>query len=630
MTSETTSPADGLGRRTFLKRSAVATLATGATAAAPAVFAEPASAATRQVPRGAIVASSYGWQKADSTAALQNAINAALDATRTADTVLYIDKQADDWITGPLVIGFDPAHPKGTHHLTIQFEPGVTVRAKAGAFDGVVDIFNTVDVCLITVAGSEAGELVSGITFDGYGATLAMNKPEYNAGEWRHALSILSADNITVKGLTLRDSGGDGLYLGVRYDRKRTKAIGQTYNSNITLIDVCCDNHRRNAMTVISVDGLTVESCAFRNTFGTPPMAGIDFEPDPPRTTTKPFTKLPYSRLKNIVIRNCAITDNVGQAVTINALCLGGAEPECGPVGITFENVLFGANTAPDLGTFICSVSGDNGDPTSLENGGIGSGPLLPGAVTVSDSLIDSRLFGAAIRTQSLPDVDTFRLSFTRTAIWNDAYSRAGKYEPIAMVYVAGPDTAKKFGGVRWTECVMNTNHANPLITSYSKANDPDYECTGLSGDLTAYVKTVGEPFGANISKAKNSLVVTEELAPAGTAKPAISISTSTPNVGIGGTARFTLTRSGGDTTKALAVVYSATGDARERYDFPGLSGVAVFKPGETTTELSFRTRRPDGKGGKRTVNLEVMHADAYQYGATRIASVTISPGNPR
>ncbi|HZX07298.1 twin-arginine translocation signal domain-containing protein [Kribbella sp.] len=617
-------------RRSFLKRSAAATLVAGTATAAPAVAAEPAAATTRQVPPGGIVASSYGWNRDDSGAALQNAINAALDATHTADTLLYVDQQPGDWITGPLVIGLDPAHPKGSHHLTIRFEPGVTVRAKAGAFDGAVPLFDTTDVCLITVAGSDAGELVSGITFDGYGATLAMNKPEYNAGEWRHALSILSADDITVQGLTIRDSGGDGIYLGVRYNFAHTAAIGRPYCSNITLRDVCCENHRRNAMTVISVDGLTAESCAFRNTFGTPPMAGIDFEPDPPRTTKLPYAELPYSRLKNIVIRNCAITDNVGQAVTINALCLGGAPAECGPIGITFENVLFGATTAPDLGTFICSVSGDNGDPTPITGGGIGSGALLPGVVSVSDSLIDSRLFGAAIRTQSLPDTSAFRLSFTRTAIWNDAYSRAGKYEPIALLYNAGPDTAQKFGGVSWTECVINTNHANPLIAAYPKPGDANSACTGLSGDLTAYVRTVGKPTTANISDTANSLIVTEQLAPAGTAKPAVAITTSTPAVGIGGTARFTFTRTGGDISKTLAVVYSATGDARERYDVPGMSGVAIFKPGETTTALDLGTRRPDGKGGTRTLHLEVMHADAYQYGATRIASVAISPGNPR
>jgi hypothetical protein len=75
----------------------------------------------------------------------------------------------------------------------------------------------------------------------------------------------------------------------------------------------------------------------------------------------------------------------------------------------------------------------------------------------------------------------------------------------------------------------------------------------------------------------------------------------------------------------SLAVPYSTTGDAVERYDFPGLSGVVVFAPNQTSATLSFVTRRPDGGSGTRTVNLEILHADVYQYGTSRIASVAVS-----
>ena len=631
MTSDST-PAGGLDRRGFLKRGAAATVATGAVTMAPAAVAQAAAEPARRrgarpmtAPPGAIIASSFGWNNTDTTANLQNAINAALAATATGDTVLYLDKQAEDWITGPLVIGLDPAHPKGSGHLTVQFEPGTTLRAKQGAYDGTVALFDTVDVCLLTIAGTDAGELISGITIDGYGGTIAMNKPEYNAGEWRHALSILSADNITVRGLTLRDSGGDGIYLGIRYNKAHTAMIGQQYCSNITLTDVCCDNNRRNGMSVISVDTLTVTGCAFQNTFGTPPMAGIDFEPDPPRTNS-PFAALPWGRLKNISVSSSRMTDNVGYAVNVNALCLGGAPAANGPMNIAFSNVKFGATSAPDLGTFIVSVPGDNGDPTPVTSGGIGTGPGLPGAVTVTDSLIDSRLFNAAIRTQAMPDNSAFQLKFTRTAIFNDAYSRAGKYEPIALLYNAGPDTAEKFGGVDFTDCTINTNHANPLIVAYPKAGDANSACTGLTGNITAYVPTVGAAMNtANISPTTNSLVVTEVVTPAAAGKPAVSVTTSTPAVSVGGTATFTFTRSGGDTTQTLAVAYSMTGDAAERYDYPGQSGCLVFAPNQTTATLSFATRRPDGGTGTRTANLEILHADAYVYGTSRIASVAIS-----
>ena len=48
---------------------------------------------------------------------------------------------------------------------------------------------------------------------------LAMNKQDYldpkqkyEFSEWRHTVSILNAENVTVKDLTLLSSGGDGVY----------------------------------------------------------------------------------------------------------------------------------------------------------------------------------------------------------------------------------------------------------------------------------------------------------------------------------------------------------------------------------------------------------------------------------
>ncbi|MDX3104618.1 hypothetical protein [Nonomuraea angiospora] len=622
---------ENMHRRGFLRWSAGAAGATAvATVAQPAAAAPTWSPRPFHKPKGAIVASREGgWNPADTTATLQSAINKALDQTHQRDTTLLIDRQDGDWVTGPLVIGFDPDHPKGAHKLTVVIEPGTVLRAKAGLFDGNPLIFDTVDVCLITIAGPATGELVSDIAIIGYGATLAMNKTEYNAGEWRHALSILSCDKISVSGLTLRDSGGDGIYLGVRYDRPRRKAIGQPYCSAIELRNVRCDNHRRNGMTVISVDGLTVESCAFTGTFGTPPMAGICFEPDPARTTSQPYELLPYSRLKNIVIRDTAIRDNVGQAVTINALCLGGAEPECGPIGIRFENVMFGATTAADLGTFICSVAGDNGDPTPREKGGIGTGSVPPGEVSIVDSLIDSRLFAAAIRTQAMPAGTDFRLTFTRTAIWNDAYSRPGKFQPIALVAVAGPDIARKYGGVTWTDCVINSNQRNPILAGYPVAGDAQSACAGLSGNLTAYLPVpTGSPT-LNVPAAGNTLTIEQFQAPnvkdSTTPMPSVSVAASAGQARPGDAVTLTFSRAGGDNTRTMAVAYSTTGTAEERYDYDGLSGVAIFKPNETTTKVTLRTRRPDRGADTRTVILEILHSDAYKFDpATRTATVSI------
>ena len=48
-------------------------------------------------------------------------------------------------------------------------------------------------------------------------------------------------------------------------------AANRNTRRKISIRDVLCDNHYRQGISVISVDGLLVENSAFNNTWGTPP-----------------------------------------------------------------------------------------------------------------------------------------------------------------------------------------------------------------------------------------------------------------------------------------------------------------------------------------------------------------------
>lgn len=52
------------------------------------------------------------------------------------------------------------------------------------------------------------------LTIRGAGAIWRMQKPEYTSGEWRMTLELDSCTNVSVLGLTIKDSGGDGIYIG--------------------------------------------------------------------------------------------------------------------------------------------------------------------------------------------------------------------------------------------------------------------------------------------------------------------------------------------------------------------------------------------------------------------------------
>ena len=237
-------------------------------------------------------ASWWGFSPIDSTTALQAAINSGARK-------LVIDDCGSPWIVDKITLASDQE---------IVLEKGVVVMAKPGAFRGRAD-------ALFSAA------LRRNITLVGYGATLRMRKRDYTTAayekaEWRHALSIRSCDNVKIYGLTLADSGGDGIYLGVA---KRGVPC-----RNIHIKDVVCDNNHRQGVSVISAENLLIENTTLKNTSGTAPQAGIDFEPN-----------TADERLVNCVMRNCVSENNAGGAFALYLVPLTG---KSAPVSLRLED----------------------------------------------------------------------------------------------------------------------------------------------------------------------------------------------------------------------------------------------------------------------------------------------------
>ncbi len=215
-------------------------------------------------PPDAVFASSFGFNSSDATSAFKSAMNS------NASTIV-IDKQNSDWVVGSITIA-------SLRNKTIIFEPGVILRAKSGAFPQTNDP-------LIRLNSPE------NVTIEGYGATFRMNKSEYTNGEHRHALSIRNGRDVTVRGLTLRDSGGDGISI--------SGMSASDYSENITIEDVICTNNRRNGLTINSAQNVWIRNSEFSQSNGTNPETGVDLEPD--------FSD---SRLVNINFSNCKFSGN--------------------------------------------------------------------------------------------------------------------------------------------------------------------------------------------------------------------------------------------------------------------------------------------------------------------------------
>ena len=237
-----------------------------------------------------VKASSFGWNPEDTTAALQAAFDSGAGK-------VVIDRQAGDWITRPLFIT--------NSNIEVVVADGVTLKAKRGEFYGKND-------CLIRITGK-----VRNVVLRGEGsATLAMNKADYldpknnyAFSEWRHAVSILSAQNVTVRDLAILSSGGDGIYVNGP--------------KGVTLENLVLRDHNRQGMSPISVTDMTVRRCAFNDTFGAPPQCGIDMEPNKEN-----------NRFVNVVYEDCVFNGNNAHGID---LYFGHFTSRTKPVSITFR-----------------------------------------------------------------------------------------------------------------------------------------------------------------------------------------------------------------------------------------------------------------------------------------------------
>lgn len=217
----------------------------------------------------------WGLDEEDATEALQAAI---LPGAKR----IIVPNLGRDWVVKPIRL---------VPNLELVLEPGVVIPAKRGEYPGKTDsVFTAQDVVHFSL--------------DSYGAVIRMQKLDYVVGKvsiefgwarWfghyeradrRMALALRGCENVRIYGVTLRDSGGDGIYVD--------GSSRQPFSRDVHIRDVICDNNCRQGLSVISADKLTVENSIFRNPWGTPPSAGVDIEPDSPD-----------QRLRSVVFRNC-------------------------------------------------------------------------------------------------------------------------------------------------------------------------------------------------------------------------------------------------------------------------------------------------------------------------------------
>jgi hypothetical protein len=507
-----------------------------------------AQAATTSAGPDTVKASSFGYNPTDSTDALQ----AALDSS--ASTVV-IDKVDGGWYTRPLFVR--------RSNVRIVFEPDVMVRAVPGVFTGDWD-------CLLRVEGQ------SNVHISGYGATLSMNKPEYTTGEWRMALRLASVQDVTVEGLVLRDSGGDGVDMG--------RVSRGAYSSNVVLRDLVVADNRRNGMSPGNVDGLLIEGCGFFASSGTAPQVGIDFEPD-------------YfdDRVCNITMRDCVFEDNfIGGWLA----SLQNQTPESEPISILVERVKVGRQV---------------GGGPSLQVNGVADG--VRGDVEFRDCLIHVYPRSAAIGLVGKSSTGV-HVTFNRTVVWD----WGNTYYALEPITAKGWAKAAAYGGVTFADSLVVTDQTCPLFRAY------DRDFGGLA-DVQGNITVVNpNPVTADYGGSPTNINLSLRQAQPGFGAR-VSVQSDRGSLPGGQTAHLTFTRTGGDLTPPLAVAYNVAGNARERYDYGGLGRVAVIPPGQRQTTVDVRTFARWQDSDPRTRSLVVGVDAGYGYEAEPAPAVVAIHG---
>lgn len=400
----------------YLRIAAIATLALGLTtsivsAAAPGPNPQ-AVAEVRSGKRPVAQASWWGFQPEESTAALQAAIDSGAKK-------VVVEKMSSPWIVDKLRLASDQE---------LFFEPGAEVLAKKGAFHGSAD-------SLFSASGKKNIRLI------GPGATLRMRRADYDSkdykhAEWRHVLNFHACTNITVEGLTLAESGGDGIYVGA--------GSGGAPCKDMIIRDVILDRNYRQGISVISAENLLIERCVMKGTAGTPPAAGIDFEPNSPN-----------ERLINCVMRDCVIEDNEGYALHVYAPNLDGTSK---PISLRVEN---------------CVTRGTNARSVSIVVASGAKGPTK-GSIDLINCRFEDVGAAAITIASTTPRGVRVRLA---NCTFADPAEKSKLAAPILLQ--TRPESVEPLGAIEFAGVTVRDRIERPLIKYNDPAGVPLVDVTG-------------------------------------------------------------------------------------------------------------------------------------------------------
>ncbi len=490
-----------------------------------------------QLQATSVIASSFGFDPTDATDALKAAYLSNFDT-------IIIDKQSSDWNTRPIVL-FD------LEVKTFMYQPGVVVRAIPGQFTGTGD-------CLLRLVRCHQMNLI------GYQATFAMNKPEYavlNDSEYRHCLQIDNGVDISIYGLTFRDSGGDGIYVGGADWLQEPR----TYSENILIEDVRCINNYRQGLSITSVQNMTVRYAQFSETQGTLPEAGVDVEP---------FET--YQRIVNLQFEHCLFERNAWAGIAVALVYMDSTSL---PVSIRFSDCTLRKNGSPDhpYGASEIFVSADDNKP-------------VQGSLLFERCVVDSSEWSALYSRKTAAAYTTV----FKDCVFNNISLMPNQYnEPIFLEVPSYNQPSKAIGGMHFDHVYLSypTSFNFLRIFGWSTLEG----IAAISGKITVVAPNGSGTWFQQVADTTNYTLQYEVLA----ALPPVNIELEKTEQNAqecqpDGHAKFRVLRTSSRLDYPLAVRYTQGGTAVIADDVHQLTGITVA-PTDAAEQVTSIVARPDG-----------------------------------
>jgi hypothetical protein len=201
----------------------------------------------------------------------------------------------------------DPATlyvPAGTY--SINAETGIRLNKN------YINLVMSEDAVLRAVGNAQAYYNVilvqeaSHITISGGQIVGERYRHKGSSGEWGHGIGIYDCSVITVENVDISACWGDGIYLGTnRTDANTNKEAGC---GAITITGCTLHDNRRNNMSVVCADQVTIEGCTMNNAGGTQPGYGLDIE-----------SNYEDNPCEKITISGSSFDGNAGGSIGINS-----------------------------------------------------------------------------------------------------------------------------------------------------------------------------------------------------------------------------------------------------------------------------------------------------------------------